>query len=110
MNGLVSQTVSAFTAEKVTQDMKDIEWSKQLNAYKHLKALDFPDPDPRSIFDLPIGIDSPDLHFSFRKIKGKPGEPLERLTPLGWACIGSPNQKHESKTNYFTFHKKRKRQ
>ncbi|CAC5373897.1 unnamed protein product [Mytilus coruscus] len=38
-----------------------------------------------------IGLDYPDLHYSYRDIRGKPGEPIARLTPLGWTCIGDPN-------------------
>ena len=29
-----------------------------------------------------------DLHYSFRDIRGAPGQPVARLTPLGWTCIG----------------------
>ena len=35
-----------------------------------------------------IGIDLADLHYSIQDIRVKPGEPLSRLTPLGWTCIG----------------------
>ena len=27
----------------------------------------------------------------FKERKGKPGEPIARLTPLGWTCIGHIN-------------------
>jgi len=25
-------------------------------------------------------------------IRGEPGEPIARLTPLGWTCVGAPSQ------------------
>ena len=38
--------------------------------------------------DILIGIDLADLHYSIQDIRGKPGKPIARLTPLGWTCIG----------------------
>ena len=91
VNGRVTQSVSAFTAERVTGNMKVIQWGKHSTKYEHLKALDFLNPGPRPIVDLLIGIDYPDLHYSYHDIKGKPGEPVARLTPLGWTCVGNQN-------------------
>ena len=39
-----------------------------------------------------IGVGYPDFHFSLKDIRGKPGELIARLTPLGWTCIGNPNK------------------
>ena len=39
--------------------------------------------------DVLIGLDCADLHFSFKDVRGKPGQPVARLTPLGWTCIGA---------------------
>jgi len=49
-----------------------------------------------------IGIDYAELHFSIRDVRGQPGEPVGRLTPLGWTCIGSPKLKEDSvqQTNF----------
>ena len=38
--------------------------------------------------DILIGVDHVDLHYSFKDVKGRPGEPVARLTPLGWTCVG----------------------
>ena len=38
-----------------------------------------------------IGVDYPDFHFSLKDTRGKPGQQITRLTPLGWACIGNQN-------------------
>ena len=45
-----------------------------------------------------IGVDYPDFHFSLKDIRGKPGEPIARLTPLEWTCIGKYLQQ-TNKTN-----------
>lgn len=34
-----------------------------------------------------------DLHFSRCDVKGNPGEPIARLGPLGWSCVGHPDRK-----------------
>lgn len=87
VNGRVSEKITAFTAERVTGNMEVIQWNKFSYKWQHLKALDFPNPGTRPIVDLLIGIDYPDFHYSYHDIKGGPGEPIARLTPLGWTCI-----------------------
>ena len=42
----------------------------------HLKGIDFPKPGPRPFADVLIGIDHADLHYSYRDVKEKPGEPV----------------------------------
>ena len=39
--------------------------------------------------DVLIGLDCSDLHFSVKDVRGNPGEPVARLTPLGWTCVGA---------------------
>ena len=39
--------------------------------------------------DLLIGVDYAELHYSFKDDRGQPGEPVARLTPLGWTCSGT---------------------
>ena len=39
--------------------------------------------------DILIGVDHVDLHYSFKDVKGRLGEPVDRLIPLGWTCMGS---------------------
>ena len=40
------------------------------------------------IIDILIAIDYEDLYCSIQQRKGKPVEPITRLTPLRWTCIG----------------------
>ena len=73
--GKVSKLASAFTTENVSGDMRVVDWSK----HKHK----FPAVGPRPIVDLLIGVDQADLLYALKDVKGKPGVPLARLTPLG---------------------------
>jgi len=52
--------------------------------------------------DLLIGVDNADLHYSFVDIRGKGGEQVARLDPLGWTCIGPPDGKVGSGTRTHT--------
>ena len=42
-----------------------------------------------------IGMDYSELHFLINDVKGDYGEPLARLTPPGWTCIGNNNSSFE---------------
>ena len=59
--------------------------------WTHLKNIQFPDPGPNAIVDMLIGVDYADLHYSIKDVRGRPGEPLARLTPLDWTCVGPPS-------------------
>lgn len=40
--------------------------------------------------DIFIGIDYADLYYAFEELTRRPGELVEKLTPLGWTCLGKP--------------------
>ena len=40
-----------------------------------------------------IGQDQIDLHFLKCDVRGNPGEPIARLGPLGWSCVGHPEKR-----------------
>ena len=87
LDGSVSKTVSAFTTERVTGNLEAIDWRKHANKWPHLRGIQFPKPGPHPLVDILIGVDHVDLHYSFKDVKGRPGEPVARLTPLGWTCV-----------------------
>ena len=87
LDGSVSKTVSAFTTERVTGNLEAIDWRKHANKWPHLRGIQFPKPGPHPLVDILIGVDHVDLHYSFKVVKGRPGEPVARLTPLGWTCV-----------------------
>ena len=66
-----------------------VDWNICAREWPHLEGLNFPQLGPRPIVDLLIGLDCADLHYSFKDIRGRPGQPIARLTPLGWTCIGA---------------------
>ena len=68
MNDNVATKMSAFTAERVTGNMKVIDWKKHVGKWSHLKGIQFPDPGKRPIVDLLIGVDYAELHYSFKDV------------------------------------------
>jgi len=55
---------------------------------------------PRPIVDMLIGLDCADLHFSLQDVRGEPGQPISRLTPLGWTCVGPVEGQQDYSTNF----------
>ena len=58
-----------------------------------MQVCSFPEAAADSIVDVLIGQDHINLHYSRCDVKGHPGEPIARLGPLGWTCIGHPDVK-----------------
>jgi len=101
MDGKTSSIISAYTTERVTGSMHVVDWNQHKQAWDHLKSITFPTVGPRPIVDLLIGVDQAELLYSIKEVKGQTGEPIARLTPLGWTCIGQPNSHLGSaQTNY----------
>ena len=48
-------------------------------------------------------MDHADLLYSLKDVKGLPGEPIARLTPLGWTSISNPDVNSERTQTNFTF-------
>ena len=97
-----SYSITTFTTNRVTGNMSVIDWNICAGEWPHLKGLRFPQLRPQPIVNLLIGLDCADLHYSFKNIQGKLGQPIARLTLLGWTCIGALSEIHlnDSKT-YF---------
>ncbi|XP_071118407.1 uncharacterized protein [Haliotis cracherodii] len=81
--------MSALTINRVTGDLKVIDWQKHRNKWNHLRGIRFPTIAKHPVVDLLIGIDYLQLHQSHQDVCGRPGEPIARRTPLGWTCIGN---------------------
>ena len=91
LDGTVDMDVKAFTTGNVTGNLDVVDWSIQANRWAHLNTITFPTLANSSGIDMLIGIDLSDLHFSvYKDVRGKQGEPMARLTPLGWTCICVP--------------------
>ena len=82
--------MTAYTANRVTGDMPVIHWNEYSSKWPYLRKIDFPVPAKKPIVDILIGLDCLELHSAIEEVRGRPGEPVARLTPLGWTCIGNP--------------------
>ena len=70
-----------------------------------MEKIDISRTANRPIFDILIGLDYAEFHCATQKIRGGPGEPIARLTPLGWTCTGNPsiNCREVLQTNFTYF-------
>ena len=83
-----TQTSICLQDKRVTRQV--VDWNLYKAKWKHLKGIKFPQVGPRPIVDLLIGVDQAVLLYSVEVAKGGAGEPIARLTPLGWTCIRNP--------------------
>jgi hypothetical protein len=88
LDGVFKTQVQAFTTEKVTGNLRAVDWSRLGKRWAHLRDIPFQSVRGRPAIDMLIGIDNADLHFSCREVGGDPGQPTARLTPIGWTCVG----------------------
>lgn len=88
LNGQTVHEATALTTPRVTRDVEVINWNDKARQWEHLKGLTFPSLPAKPRIELLIGLDMADLHYSLHDIRGNPGEPITRLTPLGWTSIG----------------------
>ena len=91
LNGQINMNIDVLTATNVTGNLKAIDWNRYSDKWSHLKGIRFPTLGQKQKVDLLIGVDYANLHMSYTEVCGNPGEPIARLTPLGWTCIGDPN-------------------
>ena len=103
LDGKVSKSASAYTTERVTGNMQVVDWSKMSTKWEHLQGIKFPSAGTRPIADLLIGVDQADLLYSVEDVRGRPGDPIARLTPLGWTCIGNLEMNAPGIQTNFTF-------
>ncbi|KAG1663588.1 THAP domain-containing protein 1 [Nymphon striatum] len=100
VNGQVKIEIDAYTTDRVTGRLEAINWNKEKYKWPHLREIKFPYLGKRPIVDILIGLDYADLHCSLQDICGKSGEPIARLTPLGWTCIGKVKSEQADYTNF----------
>ena len=79
--------ISAMTTDRVTGDLKPVDWKHHAEDFPHLKSIPFWKPNSGTI-DILIGLDYAFLHQTVKEVYGGSNEPFARLTPLGWTCIG----------------------
>ena len=95
-DGNVNTPFSAYTCPcQITGKYKVVEWKHHPASWPHLQVYNFPETAFDPVVDVLIGQDHIDLHYCPCDVKGKPGEPIVWLGPLGWSCIGYPEKKIE---------------
>ena len=77
--------------------MEAVNWKKYKRKWPHLKKIDFPCTTMRPRVDVLIGLDCADLQHAVEEVRGNPGEPIARLTSLGWTCNGTPGSNKQPK-------------
>ena len=92
ITGDVSMIVNAYTVNRVTGNMPVVDWNKYKQRCPHLRNIDFPCSSRRPVVDMLKGLDCIDLHLALQEVRGRPGQPIARLTPLGWTCVGNLDQ------------------
>ena len=70
VDGRSNVTFSAFTATRITGNMRPVKWKMQAAKWEHLQGINFPDLGPRPVVDMLIGIDYAELHHSIKDICG----------------------------------------
>ena len=102
VTGNLSMIVNACTVDRVTGNMPVVDWNKFKKQWPHLRNIDFPSSPRRPIVDMLIGLDHVDLLYAIEEVRGRSGEPISRLTTLGWTCIGKPflNDRPAMQTNF----------
>ena len=94
LDGEFSKDIKVKTCPKrVTGNYKVENWKQSKNRWTHLTKCDFAEPAEDGLVDLLIGVDNAELHYSRADVRGEEGNPIARLGPLGWTCIGSPEGK-----------------
>ena len=65
-----------------------------------METFEFPQVGPKPSL---TGVDQADLLYLLADVRGKSGEPIPRLTPLGWTCIGKSAPQADTIQANFTF-------
>ena len=86
----VKINMTAYTANRVTGNMPVIHWNEYCSKWLYLWKIDFPLPANKPVVDILICLDCLDLHCAVEEVRGRPGKPVARQTPLGWTCVCNP--------------------
>ena len=99
VDGQFSKEISVKTCpQKVTGNYRVVNWTEHQNKWPHLTQCSFAKPANNGLVDLLVGIDNAELHYSHVDLRGKSGGPIARLGPLGWSCIGAPDENEAART------------
>ena len=74
-----------------------VNWNTYRMQWPYLRKIYSPLIGNRPVVDILTGLDCADLHCAIKEVRGRQGELIARLTPLGWTCIGTPGSGHETR-------------
>jgi len=92
LNGQTKLDINTFVLDNVTGTLEVVDWKKMSQKWNHLKGRQFPQVGMNKKVDMLIGLDYANLHSALYEVHGNVGEPIARLTPLGWTCIGNTDK------------------
>ena len=92
IDGSKTVTITAYVVQDLVKQLPIVDWSREKDRFSHLKDVPFePLPSEKAV-NLLIGYDHAAL-LEYSEVRaGTPGQPIARLTPLGWTCSVSPNK------------------
>ena len=96
LNGKVKVIIEAHTINKVTGNLKALNWKEACRSWDHLREVKFPYLKSKKKNDLLIGVKYPELHFSIKNIWSKPLQLIASfLTFLGRTFTGKSEKEGE---------------
>ena len=96
IDGLLSQTVLAYTIENLAKDTSMVDWSKIKDNFDHLKDIHLEKLPSDARIHFLIGTDNPFLFKIEEQRYGGKFDPIGHRTALGWICFG-PTKKKKAK-------------
>ncbi|MCG8430984.1 MAG: DUF1759 domain-containing protein, partial [Candidatus Omnitrophica bacterium] len=88
LDGTLSRKLGVRILDRLCNNLRITDWQHQKKKWSHLSEIDFPKLLGQKTVDILIGSDHPELTTSLEERSGRVGEPIARLTPLGWTCVG----------------------
>ena len=92
IDGLQTVTITAYAVQDLAKQLQVVDWSKEKDSFSHLQNVPFESLPSERTINLLIGYDHAALLESSEMRSGTPGQPIARLTPLGWTCSVSPDK------------------
>ena len=92
IDGSHTATIAAYVVQDLAKQLLVVDWSKEKHRFSHLEKVPFESLPSEQAVNLLIGYDHAALLESSEKRSGTPGQPIARLTPLGWTCSVTPDK------------------
>lgn len=87
-DGAYSRKIRAKTLPEFCQKLQIVNWNYHKKSWNHLRSIKFHKVPGSPRIDILLGSDYPEFDSSLEEMRGELDEPIARLTPLGWTCVG----------------------